>query len=84
MQTAHAIQPLRLSMKTAAVKLGLTSEGVRGLVQAGVLNPLTPNGRGRGKRMYLLPAEVEAYALGGLEGVVEYRKNLKRKAGKAK
>ncbi len=79
MQVAEPVKPLRLSMATAAKMLGLTSEGVRGLVEAGIFRPLTPNGRGRGKRMYLIPGEVEAYATGGLEGVVNYRKKQRSK-----
>jgi len=58
-------------------------DAVRILAKAGTLTPIFPAGKGRGKKMYLIPGEVEAYATGGLEGVVAYRKRLaKRKSTK--
>lgn len=80
--TAGTLKPMRLDMKSAGELLSLTADGIRKLIQSGVLTGLTPNGRGRGKRMYVLPGEVEAYATGGLEGVVNYRKAQTKKAKK--
>ncbi len=75
---AETIQPLRYSVRTAARLLGMGPDAVRVLAKAGTLTPLYPAGRGRGKKVYLLPDEVHAYATGGLEGVVAYRKRKRK------
>lgn len=83
MDAVGTVQPLRHSIRMAAKLLGMGPDAVRILAKAGTLTPIFPAGKGRGKKMYLIPAEVEAYATGGLEGVVEYRKSLAKK-GKTK
>lgn len=80
MKTAGTLQPLRMGLGNAAELLNISIDGVRKLIDAKVLTPILPNGRGRGKRMYVYPGEVEVFATEGLEGVVDYRrKQAKRK-----
>jgi hypothetical protein len=68
-------RPLRLPLPEAARMLRLTPDYLRRLVNDGVFSVIRPNGVGVGKRMYLLPAEVEAFATGGIGAVAEMRKN---------
>lgn len=68
------VTPLRLKVKDAATMLGLELQYVYKLTRDGVFTPLRPNGKGRGKRYYLLPGEVEAYARGGVAAVKAWRR----------
>lgn len=65
--------PLRLSVTSAGEILDLAPTAVRDLIHNGTFTVLAPNGRGRGKRLYLLPDEVRAYATGGREAVEKLR-----------
>lgn len=73
------------SLPTVAQVLGKTQQEVRELTRHGVLTAVDPGTRtkakclGKYKKWHYDPAEVEAYRLGEVEGVVEYRKRLKRK-----
>lgn len=66
-------QPLRISVTSAGELLDLTPHRIRELLDDGTFTALAPNGRGRGKRLYLLPAEVEAFAVGGRAAVEKLR-----------
>lgn len=77
------VKTLRYPIKTAAKVLGVTPDAVRTLAKAGTLTPIYPAGTGKGKKIYLHPAEVEAYATGGLAGVVKYREKLAKRKPKA-
>lgn len=70
-------RPLRLSVTSAGEVLDLAPSAVRDLIHNGTFTALAPNGRGRGKRLYLLPVEVEAFATGGREAVEQLRKKAK-------
>jgi hypothetical protein len=76
---AKTLQPMRYSMRTAAEVLNVSPHQVRVLAKSGVLTPIYPAGQGRGKKTYVLPGEVQAYARGGLAGVVAYREKQARK-----
>lgn len=67
------VRPLRIPLGEAAARLCSGLDHVRDLIHSGVLTVIAPNGRGRGKRLYVLPDEVEAYALGGREAVERLR-----------
>jgi hypothetical protein len=67
-------------VKTAAALLDVNPQTVRDLVRAGVLTGIEATPHATGKKVYLLPAEVEAYGTGGVEGVVEFRKKQRGKA----
>jgi hypothetical protein len=69
----------RLSVRSVADKLDVTPSYVRTLARAGALTPIYPGGQGRGKKLYLITAEVDAYMTGGIEGVIAYRKRAKKK-----
>ena len=60
--------------------LSIHYETVRKLITRGVFTAIRPNGKGIGKRIYVLPEEVAAYAIGGAKGVEEYREERRRKA----
>jgi len=75
--TTKVVQPLRITTRTAATMLDLKLDAVRRLIKQGVFTPLVPSGRGRGKRLYLRPEEVQAYAEGGV-GAVSAIKKRKR------
>lgn len=70
-------KPLRLSVTTACEMLDLAPSAVRALFENGTFTCLAPHGRGRGKRLYLVPAEVEAYAVGGRDAVEKIRAALR-------
>lgn len=71
--TAAEPRPLRLPLPEAARMLRLTPDYLRRLTHEGVFTLVRPNGSGAGKRIYLLPAEVEAYAVGGADAVAELK-----------
>jgi excisionase family DNA binding protein len=79
MQAAQPVKPLRYSVSTAAKLLDVTGQAVRELVRSGVLTGIEAKAHARGRKVYLDPAEVEAYARGGLAGVVAYREKQSRK-----
>lgn len=72
-------KPLRIKVASAAKLLDLKLEAVRDLIHDGTFTAIAPNGRGRGRRLYLIPAEVEAYATGGREAVEKLRAKRGRK-----
>jgi hypothetical protein len=72
-------KPLRIKVASAAKLLDLKLEAVRDLIHDGTFTAIAPNGRGRGKRLYLVPAEVEAYATGGRAAVEKVRAKRGRK-----
>ena len=75
------VKPLRLRVPTVAKLLDVTPNMVNHLIKSGTLTAVYPTGKGNGKKPYLNPGEVEAYALSGVEGVVDYRrKQAKRKS----
>jgi len=57
----------------------MTPNAVRQLAAARVLTAIYPAGTGKGKKIYLNPDEVDAYAAGGVEGAVMYRKKQAKK-----
>jgi hypothetical protein len=80
MKPAGTLKPLRLTARSAGELLDLSPDAVRILGKAGTLTPIYPAGEGHGKKVYFATEEVEAYARGGLAGVVAYReKQSKRK-----
>lgn len=72
-------KPLRMGLPEAARLLTLTPDYLRRLANSGVFTVFRPNGKGGGKRMYLIPAEVEAFATGGPDAVAELRAKQKAK-----
>ncbi len=62
-----AVERIRVTPATAARMLDVHYETVRDLITRGVFTVLAPNGRGCGKRMFLLADEVEKYAVTGDE-----------------
>lgn len=78
MQATQPARPLRYSVATAARLLDVTPQTVRDLLRTKVLTPIESTG-GMRPKSYLDPGEVAAYATGGLEGVVAYRKKHAKK-----
>lgn len=76
------VQPLRLKVASAAKMCDVTPGQIRHLIKAGILTAIWPDGNGGGKKPYLIPAEVRAYATHGLAGVVRYREQQARKSRK--
>lgn len=66
-------RPIRLPLGDAALMLGLSLDYLRRLVHRGVFTVMRPNGVGSGKRMYLVPDEVEAFAAGGADAVAKLK-----------
>jgi len=66
---------LRVKASEAARRLGLNPQYLYALVRDGVFTPIRPSGKGPGKKLYLLPAEVEAFATGGKDAVAKLREN---------
>lgn len=66
-------QPDRLTSADAATKLRVSAETLRAYVLTGQIVPITPNGRGRGKRLYFDPEEIKVFALRGAEAARKYR-----------
>ena len=72
-------KPIRIRISIAAVMLGCSYEHVRRLIYDDTFTVVRPAGRGNGKPVYVLTAEVEAYAAGNLELLAELRaSNAKR------
>jgi len=70
---------LRMTVEDAAEALRLEPEAVRRHIRRGNLAASTDSGkRGPSQRLYLDPAEVEAFAMGGAPAAKDYRD---RKAG---
>jgi len=69
MTAATDPKPLRIPLPEAARMLRITPDWLRRLAHDGVFTVVRPSGVGSGKRMYLIPAEVEAFATGGAEAV---------------
>jgi hypothetical protein len=76
------LKPIRMSPDQAADYIGgIGAAYIRNkLIPAGVFTPIRPFGFGKGKRVYLLTEEVEAYAYGGEQAVKDLRSKRKRKA----
>lgn len=75
--------PARLTVRQAAEALSVGPATVRRLVRVGQLSAVYPHGRGVGKRFYLDPAEVEAYARGGARAAAAHRsKRTKARKGR--
>lgn len=73
-----SVEPKRYTMRMAAQALVCHYETVRKLVADGTLRPLPQSReRGRGVRVYLSPAEVNAYAEGGRAAVERLRAKAK-------
>lgn len=67
------VTPLRVKPADAAAQLAIHYETLRDLIGRGLFTVIAPKGRGVGKRVYLLPDEVEVYAVGGEDALREYR-----------
>jgi hypothetical protein len=67
------IEPLRLSPRSAAIRLDVHYDTVHELITRGLFTVIAPLGRGQGKRIYVPRDEVDAYALGGEEALKELR-----------
>lgn len=74
-ETGTVAQPLRYKPKEAAALLGLDVQTLYKLLRGGVFTAVRPHGRGPGRPIYLVPAEIQAYATGGPAAVLA----LKRK-----
>lgn len=72
------VEPLRIRVKAAAAMLSLEPVYLYELIRDGVFTAIRPHGKGRGKQVWLVPAEVRAYATGGREAVARLRKNGRR------
>lgn len=70
---SETLTPLRVRPRQAAVLLGMEWNTVRKLILADVFTAIRPDGSGRGKKVYLLYAEVQAFATGGREAVAKMR-----------
>lgn len=70
--------PLRLKAADAARRLSLNPIYLYQLVREGVFTGIRPNGKGPGKKLYLLPAEVEAFATGGKAAVEKLRAKMRK------
>ena len=76
------------SLPTVAQILGITPADVRELMRTRVLTGFDPGTRakpkhkGKYKKWHFSPDEVEAYRVGGIEGVVAYRQRNGRRKGK--
>ena len=64
-------KPLRWAVRLAAEKLGVSTQTVIKMAKANLFTVLRGGPAGHGRRMYLRPAEVEAFAAGGLEALAE-------------
>lgn len=78
-RAAELLEPLRYSPREAAHLLQIDDMSLYRLIREGVFTAIRPNGKGPGKRVWVLGAEVRAYATGGRAGVERYRK---RKGGR--
>jgi hypothetical protein len=74
------IEPLRLSPRSAAIRLDVHYDTVHDLIARGLFTVIAPLGRGQGKRIYVPKDEIDAFALGGEEAVKELRYEKQRKA----
>lgn len=61
MRKPQDVRPVSVSPSTAARMLDLHYDTVRDMIHRGVFTVLAPEGRGKGKRIYLPTAEVELY-----------------------
>lgn len=77
--STSTIEPLRMSLKDAAALMALDVGTVRNLVYDDVFTVIAPFGRKKGRRIYLVPAEVRAYATGGAKAVAALRKKGRAK-----
>lgn len=68
-----AVEPKRVTTTEAATLLGVATSTLWAYVNAGLLVPNAPHGRGPGKRVYFDRAEVEAFAKKGAAGAAAYR-----------
>lgn len=76
-------EKLRLTPRQAAERLAVSPITIRRMVGQGMFTaiPAREGERGPGKRYYLAPGEIEAYANGGETTLREYRaRNKKRRA----
>jgi hypothetical protein len=73
-------KPLRLKLRSAAALLDVSVNYLRiKLLRQGLFTEVRPYGYGRGRPVYLLTEEVEAYATGGLQGLRGVQAEKKRK-----
>lgn len=70
---SEALKPLRYSPKEAASLLGVDVVTVRKWIYEGRFDPLRPNGKGHGRRVYIRADELAAYADAGWDAVKSLR-----------
>ena len=81
MPDAAAATPLSIKLPVAMKRLGLSRPTIDQLLKADVFTIRAPKGRGRGKPLYLLTAEVAVYdATRSEEAVKAYREAQQRGA----
>jgi len=68
-----SIDPLRVKPQTAADRCDVAYEEITRVVAEDVFTVIAPHGRGPGKPYWLFLDEVDAWAVGGKEGVRELR-----------
>ena len=69
MVTNTATSPFRVTIKHAADLFLLSTQTVNRMANAGVFTVVRGGPTAHGRRLYLLPAEVKAYATGGLDAL---------------
>jgi hypothetical protein len=84
MGSASEVLPtkLRISLRDAAIQLGMHPETLRKLaVEQGEFAVLRNRGGPKqGRRVYLKPAEISVFAQGGVEALREYRAQARRRS----
>lgn len=73
------IRPFRVNLRQASELVGTSAHHLRLLVNRGFFTAIRDKGAKQGARIYLLPDELEVYALKGLEELQKFRRKHRRR-----